>query len=339
MSADILKNGHVPEWDPRALIELSGIYWKAGVLHAGVKLGVFTAIGKEPQTSEDIARKLGADRKAMFMLLNALSAAGLLVKAGQLYSNTPVGITYLSKDSDQYIGYMIMHHHGLMDSWIQLDKAVKNGGPLRTGVARINEEERENFLLGMFNIAMNLAPRLAEEIDLSDRAHLLDLGGGPGTFAVHFCLKNTGLKATVCDLPATKPFAEKIIKRFGLTDRIDFRAVDFLRDDIPGAYDAAWLSHILHGEGPQGCQTIIRKAVSALKPAGKIIVHDFILNDSMDGPLFPALFSLNMLLGTDSGQAYSQKQIMDMLASAGVKKIKRDHFKSLVDSGIISGVV
>jgi hypothetical protein len=32
----------------------------------------------------------------------------------------------------------------------------------------------------------------------------------------------------------------------------------------------------------------------------------------MDSPLFPALFSLNMLPGTDSGKAYSEQQLMDM---------------------------
>ena len=52
------------------------------------------------------------------------------------------------------------------------------------------------------------------------------------------------------------------------------------------------------------------------------MVHDFILNNTMDGPLFPALFSLNMLVGTAQGQAYSEKQIMDMLEKAGVKKIE-----------------
>ena len=59
----------------------------------------------------------------------------------------------------------------------------------------------------MFNLAMNLAPVLVPKIDLSNRRHLLDLGGGPGTYAIHFCLNNPQLKATVYDLPTTRPFA------------------------------------------------------------------------------------------------------------------------------------
>ena len=82
---------------------------------------------------------------------------------------------------------------------------------------------------------------------------------------------------------------------------------------------------------------MIQKAVGALAPGGRIIIHDFILNNHMDGPLFPALFSLNMLLGTESGQSYSEDQIIDMLADAGVKATRRIAVQSPNDSGIIVG--
>jgi len=59
----------------------------------------------------------------------------------------------------------------------------------------------------------------------------------------------------------------------------------------------------------------------------------------MDGPLFPALFSLNMLLDTDSGQAYSEQQLMDILAEAGLKDIKRLPVQTPNDSGLITGIV
>jgi hypothetical protein len=70
-----------------------------------------------------------------------------------------------------------------------------------------------------------------------------------------------------------------------------------------------------------------------------IIIHEFILNNSMDGPLFPALFSLNMLLGTESGQSYSEEQLTDMLAAAGVSDIRRIAIQSPNDSGILVGYV
>jgi hypothetical protein len=327
------------ELDPGKILKLSGSYWETCTLHAGVKLDVFTIIGKDHLIGEDVADKLNGDKRGVKTFLNALSAMGFLVKKEDIYANTPLSYTFLSKDSSRYMGHIVMHHHNLIDSWSRLAVAVQTGRSVRHRATHTDEEKRENFLMGMFNLAMNLAPVLAPKVDLSGRRHLLDLGGGPGTYAIHFCMNNPQLKATVYDLPTTRPFAEKTIAKFNLQDRIDFKQVDYLEEEIEGIYDVTWLSHILHGEGPEECRKIIGKAVSALEPGGMILIHDFILNNSMDGPLFPALFSLNMLLGTPSGRSYSGKQIEDMLSDAGVKEIRRIFFESPNDSGIITGIV
>jgi SAM-dependent methyltransferase len=263
----------------------------------------------------------------------------LLSKSGNKFSNTPAAKNFLSKTGEQYLGHIIMHHHHLVESWTHLDQAVKTGMPVRNRTSYSDEEWRESFLMGMFNLAMAIAPRLVPLIDLGSRRHLLDLGGGPGTYAIHFCMKNPQLKASVFDLPTTRPFAEKTIKKFDLSDRIDFMDGNYLEDRISGRFDVAWLSHILHGEGPEDCLEILKKTVAVLEPEGLIIIHDFLLNDSMDGPLFPALFSLNMLLGTTSGQSYSESQVADMLSLAGVKNIRRIPFESPNDSGIMLGIV
>ena len=326
------------EWNPGQLLELSGSYWQTCAFHAGIKLDLFTVIGEEQLSGDDVAARLNGNPRGITMLLNAFTAMNLLLKTEDKFSNTVAAKTFLSKDSPEYLGYMIMHHHHLVDSWSQLDQAVHTGDPVRSRASN-SEEWRESFLMGMFNNAMKLAPQIAATIDLSERHRLMDLGGGPGTYAIHFCKKNPKLKASVHDLPTTRPFAQKTIEKFDLADRIDFKETDYLKEDIKGTYDVAWLSHILHGEGPDDCRMIIQKAVSAIEPGGLIIVHDFILNNTMDGPLFPALFSLNMLLGTPSGQSYSEEQIKEMLTRAGVKKVERIPIQTPNDSGIIAGEI
>ena len=85
------------------------------------------------------------------------------------------------------------------------------------------------------------------------------------------------------------------------------------------------------------CRRMVANAVSVLAPGGMVLIHDFILRDSEDAPLFPTLFSLNMLLGTESGRAYSEGQISDMLSRAGVKTIRRHPFVGPTTSGIVVG--
>lgn len=325
--------------DPGGLLEISGAYWESCALHAAVKLDIFTIIGQDQLKGKEMAQKLKGDKRGVATLLNALTAMGLLLKSDNKYANSPLSTIYLTKDSPQYIGYMIMHHYHLMDSWHHLDRAVVSGEPARVRAAASTEEQRESFLMGMFNLALALAPKATKEIDLTGREYLLDLGGGPGTWAIHFCLNNPELRATVYDLPATRPFAEQIIARFGVSNRVQFQEGNYLEDVIEEQYDVAWLSHILHGESPENCQLIIKKAVASLKPGGLIMIHDFILNNDLAGPLYPALFSLNMLTGTKQGRSYSEAQIMDMLDKAGAKDLSRHPFKASNDSGVIVGIV
>jgi len=327
------------EWNPGELLEISGFFWKTCLLQTAVKMDVFTVIGGGRLTAGEITLKLDGAARGVERLLNALVAMELLDKKDERYSNTPSGRELLAKDSPKYLGHIIMHHHHLLESWSKLDQAVKSGKPQRGRASHSQEEWRESFLMGMFNLAMGVAPHIVPAIDVSDRQHLLDLGGGPGTYAINFCLHNQHLKATVYDLPTTRPFAERTIRQFKLADRIDFMDGNYLEDPVEGRYDVAWLSHILHGEGPEDCRMIIQKTVDSLEPGGMIIIHDFILNNSLDGPLFPALFSLNMLLGTESGQSYSEEQIIDMLAAAGAGDIRRIAIQSPNDSGILVGFV
>jgi len=327
------------EWTPGDLLELSGHFWKTCALHAGVKLGVFSKIGVGALGAEEVALGVNGSADGVARLLNALAAMGLLEKRNGRFACNPSVRALLSQDSQTYLGHIMMHHHHLMESWARLDRSVSSGRPLRERTSVGNEAWRESFLLGMYNLAMALVPRMVEAVDLSSRRRFLDLGGGPGTYAIHFCLKHPAMTATVFDLPTTRPFAEKTIDRFRLSDRIAFAAGDYHDDEIPGRFDVAWLSHILHAEGPDECLKIIRKAVAALQPGGMLIIHEFILDDALDGPEFPALFSLNMLLQTESGRAYSERELRDMLMTAGVQGIRRIPIKTPNDSGILAGTV
>ena len=325
------------QWDAGKLLALSGQYWHTCTLHAGVKLEIFTWIDGDQLTARELSKQIHADERGVTALLDALSALELLVKTGTRYANTPESRDLLVKHSPHYIGFMIMHHHHLVEPWSRLDEAVRSGHSVSGKVVR-DDDRRESFLMGMFNMAMAIAPQVSREIDLKGKTRFLDLGGGPGTYAIHFCLANPDLRGTVADLPATRPFAEKTIARFALSHRIQFMPCNYLKEAVEGTYDVAWLSHILHGEGPHDCEMIIKRAASALVEGGILFVHDFILNNTADGPLFPALFYLNMLINTEKGRSYTEGQIREMMKKAGLHHIERLPFKGPTDSGIMVGM-
>lgn len=326
-------------WHPGSLLQISGSYWQACTLHAGVKLGIFSMLDEQALGAKQLAATMRLDLRGLTILLNALVSMDLLLKKEFRFQLTDAAQRYLVKSSPNYVGHMILHHHHLVMSWAQLDVAVSSGLPIRASVGdEENAARREAFLMGMYNIASLQAPEIATQISLHGHKRLLDLGGGPGTYAIHFCLQNPELSAVIFDLPTTQPFAEKTVGQHGLGERITFEPGNYLKEDIDGCYDVIWLSHILHAEGVQACEALVEKAANLIRPGGIMLVHDFILNDSMDGPLFPALFALNMLQGTRDGQSYSETQIRNMMTKVGLGDIERLDYCGPTESGIMKGV-
>lgn len=326
------------DWNVGKLLGTSSGYWRGCTLQAAVQLKIFSFLGQETRNADEISRDASTDLRATGLLLDALSAMGLITKEGPLYSNSSFAKTYLQEDSPEYMGHIILHHHHILDAWTQLDKAVCTGKKVEKR-SYGTDIELESFLLGMFNLAKGLAPQIAANIDLSGRKRLLDLGGGPGTYSIHFCQANPELKAVIFDRPTTEPIAKKVVKSYGLSDRISFEGGDFnTTSHTTESFDVAWLSHILHSNSDEECEMIIEKTVDALMPGGLLLIHDFILNTEKDGPEFPALFALNMLVATDKGRSYSDKEITTMMERAGLTEINHYSFDAPNDSSILLAI-
>lgn len=326
------------EWSRSDLLSASSAYWRGCTLQAGVRLGIFTVLGEEERTGEEVAAAIGGDRRATGLLLDALAGMGLIAKRDGRYRNSAAARELLIAGAPGYMGHIILHHHHILDGWAQLDQAVMSG---RTVQKRSYgaEVERESFLMGMFNLAMAIAPLLAGQMPLAGRHRLLDLGGGPGTYAIQFCLAHPELQAVIYDRPTTAPFARATVEKFGLTDRIDFQPGDFTTDPITGGpYDAAWLSHILHSNSAAQCRRFLAKTAAAMAPGGVVLVHDFILDDGGDSPEFATLFSLNMLVNNGQGRSYTEREIRAMLEEAGFDRVERLAFRGPNDSSVMVGI-
>lgn len=329
------------DWTAPELLQLSGGYWGACALQAAVRLDLFTHLAAAPLTAGAAAARTGADERGLLRLLEALAALGLVARdAAGLWSPAPAACRHLVRGGPAYLGHIIAHHHLIMGAWSRLPEAVRTGAPTRERSSHLDDEQaREAFLMGMYDLASLAAPRVAAAIDLAGRRRLLDLGGGPGTYAIHFCRRFPSLRATVCDLPTTRGFAERTIATHGLADRIAFADADYNLEAIPGGFDAAWLSHVLHGEGPAGAAALVRKAAGALVTGGLLLVQEFILDDDRLGPPHPALFGLNMLVGTPDGQSYSGAELAAMLTAAGAGDVHRLPVELPNGAGIIVGTV
>ena len=148
-------------YHPGRLLAISGGFWQASALHAAVKLDVFSVIADGAGLAEEVAAAIDAAPRAVSMLLNALTAMGLLQKVDDVFANTEESRQFLVRSSAEYIGYIVGHHHYLVSGWNRLDEAVRNGQPVSRQTTFDDPDVRRNFLMGMFNIGSLLAPQVA----------------------------------------------------------------------------------------------------------------------------------------------------------------------------------
>lgn len=298
------------------LLEAAHGYQRSMALFVALRLDVFSVLGGKGSDVRTLARRVSADPRALSILLNALVALGLLRKTGSLYRNAPVARECLA-DGPRSKRSILLHHLDCWGDWTGLEEKIRRGRK-----ARAREGDfQENFIRGMEDNAAERAAEVALRFPLRPGERVLDLGGGPGTYAVEWARRYPGADLTVFDIPETLRVTRKILREKGALRLVRMREGDFLADSLGGPYDFVWVSQILHAFPERDCLSLLRRVKGALRPGGRVAVQEFLLEESRTAPPGPAFFSVHMLAVTEGGRAYSGGEVASMLRSAGFRKI------------------
>jgi len=301
-----IEQGHnIPPETPEDLFCIARAFQYSRALHLANNIEVFTHLAGGPMTAEGLSERTGVELPALEKVLIA-AAMGLLVTDGERFSNSLVAARYLVRGKPEYIGDAILLTSGWWDRMNELSAAVLPPPPAEG--ARPEEIWHERFIRAMHDYASTGdAELLADAVDLSGRRKLLDLGGGPGTYAVYFCKKYPELTAVVFDLPESESVFREVVESYGMAGRVEFKPGDLDKTPLGKGYDVALVSNMMHGYRGD---VIPPKVFRALVPGGLILVRDFILYPEKNGPLAAALF--NMGIG-----AYSEEEMLEFLSRAG----------------------
>lgn len=319
------QSGKVADPGLGGLLRINNAYWRSSILHAAVRLGIFSALAGDELSAQDVASRCGTDARATEVLLVALLGLGLVEKRGSRYSNGPTAGRYLVPGEPDYLGDLVGFLASMWSNWGRLAEVVRSGrcaddalGPGgRVDVERMDDASLRGFIMAMHNLAMAQAVNLAKSLDLTDKRRLYDVGGGPGTYAIAACQLNPQLTAVVFDLPRVLPIASEIIARFGLSDRITTQPGDFTVDSFDGGNDVVLLSKVLHQECPDMCLSIFRRAYESLTPGGLVVVHGELLDDERQGPELAAIFGVQTLLSCPQGGVYTHAELRAWMQEAG----------------------
>jgi hypothetical protein len=322
------------------LMRVAGGHVEARLVQTAVELGIFDALENSAATAEAVADRLKLEPRATKLLLNALVSSSLVHKRAECFSLTGAASQYLLKKSPQYVGGMIRFESSLWNCWEKLPEAIRTGQPVRPpNMYQGDPAETEIFINAMDSLvkARGDAETMANIIDWSSMTDLLDVGAGPATYPIALCERFPNLRATIFDLPNTLRITERYIREAGLIERFRLIAGDYRSDPIPGIYDIVFLSNIIHGEGERENTSLLRKLVATLKAGGQIVIKDHILDDSRTAPPIGAIFSLLMLLTTESGRCYSFNEIKNWLEQAGLSQVRQVDLSPPLTSSLVVG--
>jgi SAM-dependent methyltransferase/predicted transcriptional regulator len=314
--------------NPTRIREFASSYQKSRILLSAFELDIFTNIDESGSESNQIASKLNLDKHACERLLNALVSLGFLTKKNKVFFNTEESFTFLSKKSPEYLGGL-MHSNHLWTTWSNLTSVVKTG--MSAHPAEINERGEEwlfSFINAMHDRGKKQAPQQLANIDLSVTKSVLDIGGGSGAYSMEFVSKKPGIEATVFDLPKVIPITKKFIDKEGYSGKIKTYTGDYTTDELPKGFDLVFLSAVIHSNSLEVNQNLIKKCFHSVNHNGKIIIQDWIMNNSRTHPVSGAIFAINMLVGTEAGDTFTEQEVTEMLTSAGFKHISRIEFES-----------
>jgi predicted O-methyltransferase YrrM len=323
--------------DLQDILDLARNFMDSRVFLSAAELDLFTLLTPVPLSIREVESRIAANSRGVRILLDALSAMGLLEKRGEVYQCPPSISRFLSADAPDSILPMVLHMAGLWKRWSSLTSIVRGTqvSDLETGSLR-SAAELGAFIGAMDVIAKSLAPRIVSDVHPGHSRRLLDVGGASGTYTIAFLQSAPEMKATLFDRPEVIEIARERLGKAGVLDRVTLVPGDFYRDQLPSGHDLAFISAIIHQNSNDQNVSLFRNVFRSLDRGGRVVIRDHVMEPDRTRPKEGALFAVNMLVSTAGGRTYTYEEIKACLEQAGFIKVrllqKGEHMEGLVEA-------
>ena len=316
--------------DPTHIMQVGMGFWPSKTVLSAVELELFTQLGSDSMTGEEIRDRLGLHPRAIPDFPDTLVALGFLERDGEgadaRYRNTPDTAFFLDKNGPAYIGGILeMSNARLYGFWGNLTEALRSGSPQnevkQNGqpmfVELYSDPGRlEQFMQAMAGISRGNFEALAQKFDFSRYRTVCDVGGATGQLSTILAAHHPHLTCTSYDLPVVAPIAERAIAAAGLSDRVSVASGDFFADPLPKA-DVITMGLILHDWNLDGKLQLIGAAYDALPEGGAFIVIENLIDDARRENAFGLMMSLNMLIEFGDAFDYTGSDFAGWCKDAG----------------------
>jgi SAM-dependent methyltransferase len=327
---------------PQLFFQTVNAYQRTEGLKAAIELEVFTAIGEGNAMAADIAKRCGASERGTRILCDFLCTMGFLTKSGTRYNLTPDSAMFLDKRSPAYLGSAIdfMGAPMLTEPFKNFTEVVRRGGTTMPdgGTVAPDNPIWVKFARAMAPMMALPAQLLARLVDpAADRKlKILDIAAGHGLYGLAFAKNNPQVNVVALDWANVLEVAKENAQNAGVADRYSTIEGSAFDVDYGTGYDLILLTNFLHHFDPPTNEALLRKVRAALAEGGRAVTLEFVPNEDRITPPEAAAFSVQMLGGTEGGDAYTFLELERMLANAGFTGSEMHELPPSIQRAVIS---
>jgi len=265
------------------------------------------------------------------MLTTALVSIGILGRDDQgRLMNSPAAESFLSRaskyDFGDYLRYQIDQQ--MYPFLLQLNAVMKDDlsddaiASYRHWMA--DEEQASVYSESQHSGSLGPGRTLARLVDLSDAKQLLDVGGGTGAMTISLCKAYENLQATIIDFPNVAEIGWRFVSEAGLVNRVRYTPGSAIEVEWPTGQDAVLMSYLISGVPGDAVDGLLDSAFAALAPGGKLMVHDFMVEENRRGPALAALWQLQHMAFTPDAQSLSVAWLVEAGRKAGFEVLQTE---------------
>lgn len=304
-------------------------YQATQALHTAAKLGIADLLGDDSLTSNELAEAVGAHPEALYRLLRAVAALGVLrEEPDRRFALTEFGAGLRTDHPQSIAGWAsFVGAPSHWRAWDDLLYSVRTGenafrhvnGADPWTYRREHPETSADFDRAMTSLSLQVVDAVLAVYDFGRFNAIVDVGGGNGALLGAMLGRHPGTRGILFDQPHVAAGAEPLLRDAGVADRIQVVGGSFF-DSVPAGGDAYVLKSILHDWNDDRCVQILRVCRKAMSPSAALIVIERDLGGPNEAPA-AKLSDLNMLVGP-GGQERSPQHYADLFEQSGFRSTR-----------------
>lgn len=228
---------------------------------------------------DELAERSGTDADALGRLLRHLTCHGVFAEPtpGRFTINETADLLRSDHPSGMRTWFDLDGFGGRMDlAFTELMRTVRTGQPAWEtvfGAPFWDYLAAHPAMAASFDATMAGSTRTmaATAVDWSGARHVVDVGGGTGALLAEVLRANTGIRATLVDLPDTVARGRGFLAERGLDGRCEFAGQSFF-DPLPAGGDVYLLSAVLQDWGDEPATAILRRCAEAAGETGRVVI-------------------------------------------------------------------